>query len=210
MATTFVDVLLQVRDEFGADALAGGFIYTYSAGTTTPLATYQDLDGDTANTNPVELDSAGMAVIRQTDGIAYKWEITDADNNLLWTRDDITVGVSSSSSSQTYIVANVFDGTPGAQQFMGGHVFDRGVLFPIDFEGAQGSVETAPGSSYVVSVKRNGVEVGTITIDTGGAYTFETTGGTTVAFTAGQRMTFTGPDSGTAADFLWTISGTLT
>lgn len=120
MATTFVDVLLQLRDELGADVLAGGKIQTYEAGTTTPLATYTDLAGSSANTNPVILDSSGMAVIRQTDGVAYKWVITDADDNELWTRDNITVGTAASASGQTYLVANAFDGTPGAQQFMGG------------------------------------------------------------------------------------------
>ena len=99
MATTFVDVLLQIDDPVIVEKLSGGKVYTYEAGTTTPLATYQDLAGATANTNPVILDSAGMAVIRQTDGVAYKWVVTDADDNTLFTRDNITVGVSSSASA---------------------------------------------------------------------------------------------------------------
>ena len=39
--------------------LAGGLIYTYSAGTTTPLATYTDATGTTPASNPIVLDSAG-------------------------------------------------------------------------------------------------------------------------------------------------------
>lgn len=39
--------------------LAGGKIYTYEAGTTTPLATYTSSAGNTAHTNPIELDAAG-------------------------------------------------------------------------------------------------------------------------------------------------------
>jgi hypothetical protein len=210
MATTFVDVLLQVRDELGADVLAGGYIQTDEAGTTTPLATYQDLAGATPNTNPVILDSAGMAVIRQTDGVAYKWRVYDADDNLLWTRDNITVGLSASTSGDDYLVHLSYQGTPGAQGFMGGHIFDDAVTFPIDFEGAQGHVGTSPDATYTISIKRNGVEVGTAVISTAGVFTFATTGGTTVACTAGQRLTFVAPDAvGTAADFIITIPGEI-
>jgi hypothetical protein len=209
MATTFVDVLLQVRDELGADALAGGFIQTDAAGTTTPLATYQAING-TPNTNPVELDSAGMAIIRQTDGVAYKWRVYDADMNLLWTRDNITVGLSSSSSDQAYLVHMTFEGTPGAQGFMGMHIFSDEVLFPIDWDGAQGEVQTDPAAEFTISIKKNDVEVGTAEISTAGAYTFDTTGGTTVTFNAGDKLTFIGPDSvGTAADFGMTLEGTV-
>ena len=210
MATTFVDVLLQVRDELGADALAGGKIYTYEAGTTTPLATYQDLAGATANTNPVILDSAGMAVIRQTDGVAYKWVVTDADDNTLFTRDNITVGVSSSASGDDYLVHSSTKGTPGAQGFMGGHIFDDDVTFPVDFEGAQADARTNPGSDYVISIQKNAVEIGTCTISSAGAATFATTGGVIVSYASGDTMYFIAPDSvGTAADITITLPGAV-
>lgn len=41
------------------NVLSGGKIYTYEAGTTTPLATYTSSTGVTAHTNPIVLDSAG-------------------------------------------------------------------------------------------------------------------------------------------------------
>lgn len=210
MATTFVDVLLQLRDELGADVLSGGKIETFEAGTTTPLATYQDLAGAVANTNPVVLDSAGMAIIRQTDGVAYKWVVSDADDNELWTRDNITVGTSADGASLSYQVAMTYLGTPSAQGYMGGHVFLDSVTFPVDFEGADGEVETNPGSDFVISIRRDNTEVGTATISTTGAYTFTSTGGVAVAFTAGQKLTFIGPDAvGAAADFCMTLEGTV-
>lgn len=52
----------QFFDDDGSP-LAGGKICTYSAGTTTPLATYTDSTGSVLNTNPVILDSAGRATI---------------------------------------------------------------------------------------------------------------------------------------------------
>ncbi len=39
--------------------LSGGKIYTYEAGSTTPLATYTSSSGNTAHTNPIVLDAAG-------------------------------------------------------------------------------------------------------------------------------------------------------
>lgn len=48
----------QFFDNNGAP-LAGGLLYTYVAGTTTPLASYTSLSGTTAHSNPIVLDAAG-------------------------------------------------------------------------------------------------------------------------------------------------------
>lgn len=53
---------LRFFDELGLP-LEGGFVYTYIAGTTTPLATYTDQSGMTANPNPMPLESDGGASI---------------------------------------------------------------------------------------------------------------------------------------------------
>ena len=37
--------------------LAGGLLYTYAAGTSTPLATYTTFSGNISNSNPIILDS---------------------------------------------------------------------------------------------------------------------------------------------------------
>jgi len=57
----FVSPAVQFSDNVGAP-LAGGKVCTYSAGTSTPLATYSDL-GITQNQNPVVLDAGGRATI---------------------------------------------------------------------------------------------------------------------------------------------------
>lgn len=209
MATSFVQPLLQLFDDYGT-VLAGGLLYSYEAGTTTPLATYQDLAGATANANPTVLDAAGRATVRVTNGVAYKFVLTDADDNEVQTIDNVTVGISDSAAGEDYLVHLSYVGTPGAQGFMGGHIFDSDVDFPIDFEGAQASVETNPGSDYVVSIRKNGTEVGTITYDYNGIATYDTTGGVTVSFVSGDRMTWIAPDSvGTAANFTMTIPGAV-
>ena len=57
--------------------LVGGKLYSYAAGTTTPLATYTDESGGTANPNPVILDSRGEASV-WFGSAAYKLRLTTA------------------------------------------------------------------------------------------------------------------------------------
>lgn len=209
MATSFAPILLQAFDDYGA-LLAGGKLYTYEAGTTTPLATYQDLNGGTANTNPVILNSAGRATVRVTNGTAYKFILKDSSDNIIVTLDNIIVGTAASASAETYLVHMTFEGTPTAQGFMGGHLFNDSVLFPIDFDGAQGSVQTNPAATFTISIRKNDVEVGTAAISTAGAFEFDTTSHATVSFAAGDKLTFIGPDTvGTAANFIATLEGTV-
>ena len=82
----------QVFDDNG-NPLAGGKIYTYLAGTTTPAATYTTSLGSIAHTNPIVLDGAGRVPsgeIWLSDGIVYKFVIEDANNVLIGTYDNIT------------------------------------------------------------------------------------------------------------------------
>lgn len=69
------------------NALVGGKVYTYTAGTTTPKDSYTSYTLGAANTNPVILDSRGEASI-WLDG-AYKIRLLDSDDNLIWEVDDV-------------------------------------------------------------------------------------------------------------------------
>ena len=112
--------VMQFFDDNG-DPLAGGKLYTYEAGTTTPLATYTDEGGGTANTNPVILDAAGRANIWLATTDLYYWELEDADGNQIWTADNIgevtgAPGVSADvvgPASSTDNAAVRFDGVTG-------------------------------------------------------------------------------------------------
>ena len=73
------------------DPLAGGKLYTYEAGTSTPKATYTDKDAGTANTNPVIMDSQGYADVWLDVG-GYKFVLTDENDVTQWTADDIDGG----------------------------------------------------------------------------------------------------------------------
>jgi hypothetical protein len=66
--------------------LGGGLLYTYAAGSTTPLATYSDDAGTVQNANPVVLDTSGTAVIR-LGSAAYKFVLKDSGGSTQWTVD---------------------------------------------------------------------------------------------------------------------------
>jgi len=57
--------------------LAGGLIYTYNAGTTTPVVTYTTITGTVNNTNPIVLDAAGRTPneIWLDGGVLYKFVV---------------------------------------------------------------------------------------------------------------------------------------
>lgn len=80
----------QFFDDNG-DPLTGGLLYTYAAGTTTPLASYTDSTGATANTNPIVLDSAGRvsAQVFLTTGSSYKFVLQTSASVTIWTKDNI-------------------------------------------------------------------------------------------------------------------------
>lgn len=71
--------------------VSGGLVYTYAAGTSTPVVTYSNSAGTTNNTNPVVLDAAGMATIYLVQGSSYKFVVKDANDVLLYTQDNIRV-----------------------------------------------------------------------------------------------------------------------
>ena len=74
--------------------MASGFLYTYAAGTTTPLTTYTDSTGLVANTNPVILDSRGEASIWLST-VGYKFKLATPANVDVWTQDNVTNNFSS-------------------------------------------------------------------------------------------------------------------
>jgi hypothetical protein len=70
--------------------LASGQLYTYAAGTSTPLATYTDNTAGTPNTNPVILNARGEANVWLTPGQYYKFVLQDSLGNTIWTVDQIS------------------------------------------------------------------------------------------------------------------------
>jgi hypothetical protein len=73
--------------------LAGGKLYTYTAGTTTPKTTFTSSAGAVVHPNPIILNSAGRVPdgeIWVTNDAAYKFVLTTAEDTLIGTWDNIT------------------------------------------------------------------------------------------------------------------------
>ena len=87
METLSPTPFLQFTDANGSP-LSGGKLYTYAAGTTTPLATYTDSTGGSSNTNPVILDSRGQAAVWLSSS-AYKFVLKDSTDVTIKTTDNI-------------------------------------------------------------------------------------------------------------------------
>ena len=92
---------LQFFDANGAP-LAGGLLYTYAAGSTTPLTSYTDSTGVSLNTNPITLDSRGEANVWLGAAI-YKFALYTSVGVLIWTVDNI--------NGSTFAVNATGDGT---------------------------------------------------------------------------------------------------
>ena len=71
--------------------LNGGYIYTYQAGSSTPLATYTTAAGTIANTNPIQLGTDGRPPqeIWLTEGYSYKFILTDSSAVQIATYDNL-------------------------------------------------------------------------------------------------------------------------
>lgn len=87
MASLFTDGKFQAFDADG-NPLASGKLYSYAAGTLTPLATYTTQAGNVANANPVILDSAGRASVWRGAG-SYRMILKSAADVTVWDVDNI-------------------------------------------------------------------------------------------------------------------------
>ncbi len=94
----------QFLDSTGAP-LVGGKVYTYAAGTTTPLATFTDASATTPNTNPIILDSRGECNLWFATATSYKVILKDADDVQQWSVDNIaTYGTIASQNSNNVTI----------------------------------------------------------------------------------------------------------
>lgn len=97
--------LYTATQQFNADGvpLAGGKLYTFVAGTTTPKPTFTDITGTVQNPNPIVLDSSGYLpnAVWVTPAAGYKFELRDADGNIIpgHSTDNVSFGGGSGSGS---------------------------------------------------------------------------------------------------------------
>ncbi|MFM0357950.1 hypothetical protein PQR12_31045 [Paraburkholderia nemoris] len=98
------------------NALVGGQLFTYQAGTTTPAATYTDSTGNTQNTNPIILNQRGEASIWLSPLQSYKYVLSPANDtnpptSPIWTQDHIQPPGAESTGNMTDEIGS--NGHPG-------------------------------------------------------------------------------------------------
>jgi hypothetical protein len=99
--------------------LSGGLIYTYQAGSSTPLVTYTDNSGVIANSNPIVLDASGRTPqqIWLLTGFSYKFVLQNSDGVLIQTLDNIYPILQNAPTSASAIPAGgiiIWSGSTGS------------------------------------------------------------------------------------------------
>lgn len=96
--------------------LAGGKIYTYQAGSSTPLATYSDNGGVYPNANPIILGSDGRPAneIWLTYGYNYKFILTDSSDVQIQSYDNLYGIIGTAPSTGATIPAGLISLWSGA------------------------------------------------------------------------------------------------
>lgn len=89
--------------------LNGGKIYTYQAGSTTPLATYTDSAGLVANANPIILGTSGRppSEIWLTEGYYYKFILKDSNDVTISTYDNLYGAIATAPVAPTAFTAGM-------------------------------------------------------------------------------------------------------
>ena len=123
MTTVALEAFPAFYDNSG-NPLSGGKVWTYQAGTSTPLATYTDRGGATPNANPVVLSSAGRASIWLQTNVAYKIRVDDSAGNVIATVDNFYAGADPAQLVAAGIVPATGGTYTGAVSFTGGATFD--------------------------------------------------------------------------------------
>ena len=121
MAQRFYPVFPQHLDSTPS-VYAGGFLYFYATGTTTPLDTYSNNTLATPNANPVVLNSAGRpstAIFLQN--LPYKVVLKDVNGAEIWTADPV-----STTDFQSLCITKVGSGSPSG--LVAGTAGSSGVL----------------------------------------------------------------------------------
>lgn len=101
----FAGIGAQLFDDNG-DPLSGGKIFTYAAGTTTPLATYTSSAGSTPHANPIILDAAGRVPggeIWLDYSNQYKMVVKTSADVLIGTYDNVGGSFNASPITATFV-----------------------------------------------------------------------------------------------------------
>ena len=182
--------------------LSGGFVYTYTAGTTTLAATYTSNTGATPNPNPIELDVTGRVTqeIWLPAGVQYKFVLTDSANNQIGPTIDNVAGLNDLTGAiQTVNVINAINSADTANAASANAVkwaYNEGAAA---YTAANLALTTANAAYTAANTSGLDVYDGGVLVYTAKGLNFANTVGANIAVTANA--------SGTLADIHITANG---
>ena len=116
------------------------------------------------------------------------------------------------SSSGTYDIACFYPEEANANQPLLDFTFPRGATFADEFAGSVGKVNSNPLAPYIMSIEKNAVAIGSMTVSVAGVFTFTTIAGVAEVFVAGDVLSVRAPAviDGGIVDVSFTLAGTKT
>jgi len=121
------DIAWQGFDDNG-DPLDSGLLYTYVAGTSTPLAVYSDVGLTTPHANPVVLDAAGRKTIYLTPATAHKFILKTSAGVTIKTQDNVTVAAANAVVSKVTVAGGLTKTYTGATDGTGDIAISAGAI----------------------------------------------------------------------------------
>lgn len=100
MGPLLPNVKPQFLDDDG-NPLVGGKLYTYLAGTTTPVITFTEYTLTSQNANPIVLDSRGECDLYLSNN-TYKFVLKDSEDTTIWTQDNVEINDTGGLDVQTF------------------------------------------------------------------------------------------------------------
>ena len=153
--------------------LNAGKIYTYQAGSTTPLATYTSSSGLTANANPIILGTSGRPPndIWLTEGFFYKFILKDSSDVTIQTYDNLYGIIGATPPAATPIPAGgIFLWSGSIGSIPAGYVLCNGSNGTPDLRdrfvvgaGSTYSVDATGGSANSIVVSHNHTATSVVT-----------------------------------------------
>ncbi len=109
-----------------------------------------------------------------------------------------------------YDLAMQFAGAPGNAEVMLRLMAVRDITLPANLSGSLGDIGTGATATTVLTVKDDGVAIGTISISTASVFTFATTSGSAKTVASGSLLTIENQATAdaTAADITVTLKAT--
>lgn len=163
------------------DPLVDGTVGYYEPGGTTPKTTWQDFDQETQNANPLTLDALGSAAVWGNG--RYRQIVKDSLGNVKWDGETII------QVTRPYEAGFYWPGAPDPGTVIMSWNFTQSVIFPTNFVGSYGAVNSPPSGATDFDVKINGSStIGTLSVSTGGLMTLSTIV-SSPEFAPGDRLT---------------------